>query len=232
MATKEKKTITEKTAIKAIITSYVCYGLLTFFMFNLIKSSVSSAILRYITLNLSALGYLIPTIFGILSLCIIHLLCRISTIDVFKKCSMDTSKTSYVMKNLKIFFVIVILFSIFYSFITLAISINLDLQAVNISSMQYRQVFSTKHTQLLTEEMIENFNNFRDYAFKDTFISEAFFVVGFISLSSFQRKMLETYNGKEPKSIEKINKKSTKKESKKEEKTEPVVETVTEAEEK
>ena len=40
---KAKKVISERTAVKAIITSYVCYGLLIFFMFNLLKNSVSSA---------------------------------------------------------------------------------------------------------------------------------------------------------------------------------------------
>lgn len=194
---KTRKEISERTAIKAIITSYVCYGIITFFIYNLIKNAVSSAILENIHNNIDALGYIIPTMFGIISLVIIHILCRLSTVDVFKKCSMDTSKTDYVMKNLKIFFVVIILVSIFYSFTSLFVSLNYDSQSVQILTMQYNKIFSSEHSQELVNEMIDNFNTFRNYAFKDSFISEAFFIVGFISLSSFQRKMLETYNGKD-----------------------------------
>lgn len=195
---KTKKQIPERTAIKAIITSYVCYGLITFFIYNLLKSSISSLLVQSIEKNLPVLGYIIPTMFGIITLVIIHLLCRISTFDVFKKCSMDASKTDYVMKNLKIFFVIVILASMFYSFTALYISINLDSQSVQISTLEYSRIFSSEHSKLLVDDMINDFNNFRDYAFKDAFISEAFFIIGFISLSSFQRNMIETYNGKAP----------------------------------
>ena len=209
--TKEKtrKEISERTAIKAIITSYVCYGLITFFIYNLLKSAVSSAIINNIHNNISILGYVVPAMFGILSVCLIHILCRLSTIDVFKKCSMDTSKTDYVMRNLKIFFVVIILTSIVYSFISLNMSLNLDSQSIQLSSLQYSQVFSIEHTKQLEQEMQTEFNNFRDYAFKDAFISEIFFIIGFISLSSFQRKMLETYNGKSPKNLEKIEKENS-----------------------
>ncbi len=195
------KEISGRTAIKAIITSYVCYGLITFFLYNLLKSSISSALISNINNNLSVLAYVVPTMFGIITLCLIHILCRFSTIDVFKKCTMDISKTDYVMKNLKIFFVIVILVSIFYSFTSLFISVNLDSQSVQISTMEYTKIFSPEHSKLLVDEMVNNFNKFRDYAFKDAFISEVFFIVGFISLSSFQRKMIETYNGKAPKHL-------------------------------
>ena len=44
----------------------------------------------------------------------------------------------------------------------------------------------------------EYLSSIKVYAFKDAFISEAFFIIGFISLSSFQRNMIETYNGKAP----------------------------------
>ena len=198
-----RKEISERTTIKAIITSYVCYGLITFFLYNLLKSSISSALISSINNNLPILGYVVPTMFGIITLCIIHLLCRFSTFDVFKNCKMDTDKTDYVMKNLKIFFVIVILASIFYSFTSLFISVNLDSQSVQMSTMEYSKIFSPEHSKLLIDEMINDFNKFRDYAFKDAFISEIFFIIGFISLSSFQRKMIETYNGKAPKHIAK-----------------------------
>ena len=187
------KEISGRTAIKAIITSYVCYGLITFFLYNLLKSSISSALISNINNNLSVLAYVVPTMFGIITLCLIHILCRFSTMDI--------SKTDYVMKNLKIFFIIVILVSIFYSFTSLFISVNLDSQSVQISTMEYTKIFSPEHSKLLVDEMVNNFNKFRDYAFKDAFISEVFFIVGFISLSSFQRKMIETYNGKAPKHL-------------------------------
>lgn len=219
---KAKKVISERTAVKAIITSYVCYGLLIFFMFNLLKNSVSSAILANIEQNLPKLGYIVPTLFGIITICLIHILCRICTLDVFKKCKLDKEKEKYVNRNLKIFFVVIILFSIFYSFISLSIAVNMDLQSVNLSSVQYGQVFSPLFTKELTNEMIKDFNNFKDYAFKDTFISEIFFIVGFISLASFQRKMIETYNQPEEES-ETV-------EENKEQEMPKVPETVTEAE--
>ena len=69
--------------------------------------------------------------------------------------------------------------------------------------------------------MIKDFNNFKDYAFKDTFISEIFFIIGFISLASFQRKMIETYNKSEENETVDENK---------EQEMPKVPETVTEAE--
>ena len=65
---KTKKQIPERTAIKAIITSYVCYGLITFFIYNLLKSSISSLLVQSIEKNLPVLGYIIPTMFGIITL--------------------------------------------------------------------------------------------------------------------------------------------------------------------
>ena len=216
-----KKVISERTTVKAIITSYVCYGILIFFMFNLLKNAVSSAILANIEQNLPKLGYIVPIMFGIITVCLIHILCRISTLDVFKKCKLDKEKEKYVNRNLKVFFVVIILFSIFYSFISLSIAVNMDLQSVNLSSVQYGQVFSPLFTEELTNEMIKDFNNFKDYAFKDTFISEIFFIVGFISLASFQRKMIETYNKSEENETVDENK---------EQEMPKVPETVTEAE--
>lgn len=216
-----KKVISERTTVKAIITSYVCYGILIFFMFNLLKNAVSSAILANIEQNLPKLGYIVPIMFGIITVCLIHILCRISTLDVFKKCKLDKEKEKYVNRNLKVFFVVIILFSIFYSFISLSIAVNMDLQSVNLSSVQYGQVFSPLFTEELTNEMIKDFNNFKDYAFKDTFISEIFFIIGFISLASFQRKMIETYNKSEENETVEENK---------EQEMPKVPETVTEAE--
>ena len=218
---KAKKVISERTAVKAIITSYVCYGILIFFMFNLLKNAVSSAILANIEQNLPKLGYIVPIMFGIITVCLIHILCRISTLDVFKKCKLDKEKEKYVNRNLKVFFVVIILFSIFYSFISLSIAVNMDLQSVNLSSVQYGQVFSPLFTEELTNEMIKDFNNFKDYAFKDTFISEIFFIIGCISLASFQRKMIETYNKSEENETVDENK---------EQEMPKVPETVTEAE--
>ena len=216
-----KKVISERTTVKAIITSYVCYGILIFFMFNLLKNAVSSAILANIEQSLPKLGYIVPIMFGIITVCLIHILCRISTLDVFKKCKLDKEKEKYVNRNLKVFFVVIILFSIFYSFISLSIAVNMDLQSVNLSSVQYGQVFSPLFTEELTNEMIKDFNNFKDYAFKDTFISEIFFIIGFISLASFQRKMIETYNKSEENETVDENK---------EQEMPKVPETVTEAE--
>ena len=54
-------------------------------------------------------------------------------------------------------------------------------------------------------------------------ISEIFFIVGFISLASFQRKMIETYNDSEKEENEIV-------EENKEQEMQKVPETVTEAE--
>lgn len=205
MATKEKKQIAERVAIKGIVTGYVGYGLIFFFIFNLLKSSVSSAILANIENNLAVLGYVIPAIFGIITVVLIHFLCRLSTVDLFRKCKMDASKTKYVVKNLKIFFVLTIIFSIFYTFTALYISLQLDVQSIAMSKSQYLQVFTPAFANKLTNEMLADYNNFKDYAFKDAFISEIFFVIGIISLSSFQRKMIEEYNGEEPNTKAEIN---------------------------
>ena len=138
-----KKVISERTTVKAIITSYVCYGILIFFMFNLLKNAVSSAILANIEQNLPKLGYIVPIMFGIITVCLIHILCRISTLDVFKKCKLDKEKEKYVNRNLKVFFVVIILFSIFYSFISLSIADDNDSSILSKSANQVVFSFST-----------------------------------------------------------------------------------------
>ena len=192
----EKKEISEKVAIKAIITSYVCYGLILFFLCNILKNIIQTAVLssNLTIVTVNKLGFLLPAIFGILISFLIHILSRVCVLDVFRKCKVNPDKINYIVRNLRVFFIIIMFGSILYSFLTLYIVLNQDTTAMQLAIIENKNIFSPQHITNLTTVMIQNFVKFRSYAYKDAFISEIFIIGSFLSIGSMQKKLITEYN--------------------------------------
>ena len=192
-----KKEISEKVAVKAIITSYVCYGLILFFLCNLLKNLIQTAVLssNLTIVTINKLGFLLPAIFGIIISFLIHILSRVCVLDVFRKCKINPEKVDNIVKSLRIFFVLIMLGSIVYSLFTLYIVLNQDTVAMKLVILENKNIFSPKHITQITQSMIEKFVKFRSYAYKDAFISEIFIIGSFLSISSMQKKLINEYNG-------------------------------------
>lgn len=82
----EKKEITSKTAVRAIITGFASYGIILLFIYKIIEVFVQKTILNEFSIDQSLLYVVFAAIFSILILVGMHLLCRLSTYDVFRKC--------------------------------------------------------------------------------------------------------------------------------------------------
>lgn len=85
----ELKEISAKTTVKAIITGFVSYGIIAIFVCLLIFA-IGDHFLSNFSGNITQGLYItLPLLAAIMLYFIIHLICRISTYDVLKKCKVD-----------------------------------------------------------------------------------------------------------------------------------------------
>ena len=199
MKNTDKKQISEKTAIRAIITGFVSYGILIGFIF-----SVISIVLIYFTNNIAfsnelsfkAIASIIASIFIYI---FIHLICKLSNIDLLKKCKIDKKKEPYVCKKLNLFYLLCALFFILLIITSLYVKFSNELFQINISYEQHLNDFSR------TKFAYDFANNYRDEALKEFYhnrqmtlivviVMEMGLVYSFISLVPYQKKMLDIYN--------------------------------------
>ena len=78
----ELKEISAKTTVKAIITGFVSYGIITIFICLLIFAIGNYFLSQFSSTAAQGLYITLPLIAAILLYFIIHLICRISTYDV------------------------------------------------------------------------------------------------------------------------------------------------------
>ena len=99
----ELKEISAKTTVKAIITGFVSYGIITVFMCLLIFALGNYFLSQFSGTAASGLYITIPLLAAIMLYFIIHLICRISTYDVLKKCKVNPKHYNTITKSLNIF---------------------------------------------------------------------------------------------------------------------------------
>ena len=190
----EKKEITAKTTIKAIITGFVSYGILVIFICLVLfaignyffeKLSASTSRGLYITLPLIAIIFLYF---------IIHGICRLSTYDVFKKCKTNPENYKKIVKTLNIFFIICIILSVVLFLSLLYLNLEFQLKSIQLAELKYKEVFSEEHIKLLKSEMMDVYNNSKINLTISTVILEIGISISILSLIPYQRKMLLKYN--------------------------------------
>lgn len=195
----ELKEISAKTTVKAIITGFVSYGIITIFICLLIFA-IGNYLLSQVTSSAASGLYItLPLLAAIMLYFIIHLICRISTYDVLKKCKVNPDSYKSIIKSLNIFFVICIILSIILFLSLLYLNLQYQLKSIELASVQYREVFSENHIKILQSEMNSIYEVSKSNLTKSTVILVIGLSISFLSLIPYQRKMIVQYNRYEAK---------------------------------
>lgn len=190
----EKKEISSRTTIKAIITGFVSYGVITIFIFLLILAIANHFLQNIVTSNISGLYITLPLMASLLIYLFTQLICKLSTYDVFKKCKTNPENYKKIFKYLTIFFVICIILSIVVFLSLLYLNLEFQAKTIDYTILKYREIFSEEHTQMLQKEMTDLYNTTKTNLVRSTIILEIGFTISFIALIPYQIKMIKKYN--------------------------------------
>lgn len=187
----EKKEIDSQTSVRAIINGYVAYGIICLFIFFFISVIINLIFSNTHTITIAVTVSIIEAIFIFFAL---HGLCRLSTYDVFKKCKTKLENINIISKKMIVFFLIVIICSVICSATSLFVKLDSLYKDIQLSSIQYKQVFTEGFTNKLINEMIVDYNHERQYTMLSTLILEFGFAISVFSLIPYQKKVLNAYN--------------------------------------
>ena len=190
----ERKEINAKTTVKAIITGFVSYGIITIFICLLIFAIGNYVLSQFTSKSAQGLYVTLPLIASIFLYFIIHLICRISTYDVLKKCKVNPNNYKSIIKSLNIFFIIRIVLSIILFLSLLYLNLQYQLKSIELASVQYREVFSENHIKILQSEMNSIYELSKSNLTTSTVILVIGLSISFLSLIPYQRKMILEYN--------------------------------------
>ena len=190
----ERKEINAKTTVKAIITGFVSYGIITIFICLLIFAIGNYVLSQFTSKSAQGLYVTLPLIASIFLYFIIHLICRISTYDVLKKCKVNPNNYKSIIKSLNIFFIICIVFFIIFFLSLLYLNLQYQLKSIELASVQYREVFSENHIKILQSEMNSIYELSKSNLTTSTVILVIGLSISFLSLIPYQRKMILEYN--------------------------------------
>lgn len=190
----EKKEISARTTIKAIITGFVSYGVITIFIFLLFLAIANHFLENIVASNVSGLYITLPLMAVLLIYLFTQLICQLSTYDLFKKCKTNPDNYKTIFKYLTIFFVICIILSIILFLSLLYLNLEFQAKTIDYTALKYKEIFSAEHTQMLKDEMIELYNSTKVNLVRSTIILEIGFTLSFIALIPYQMKMIKKYN--------------------------------------
>lgn len=190
----EKKEISARTTVKAIITGFVSYGIIINFLCLLIIA-IGNYFLKNVPGSTARGLYItLPLMAVIIIYFIIHIICRLSTYDVFKKCKTNPDNYKNIIKYINIFFIVCIFLSIILFLGLLNLNLQYQAKSIDYAVLKYNEIFSVEHTNQLKEEMLSTFNNSKENLTTSTIILELGFSISFLSLIPYQRKMILKYN--------------------------------------
>jgi hypothetical protein len=190
----EKKEITSRTTVKAIITGFISYGIIINFICLLIFTIGNYFLKNLQGTNINGLYITLPLIADFIIFFLAHLICNISTFDVFKKCKTNPDNYKKIIRNLDIFFVLCIILSICLFLGLLYLNLQYQTKSIEYTVLQYKEIFSEEHTLQLQNEMTDLYNTSKTNLIKSTVILEIGFAISFLSLIPYQRKMITRYN--------------------------------------
>lgn len=190
----DKKEISCKTTVKAIITGFVSYGVIIIFLCLLLIAIANYLLGNIVTSNVSGLYITLPLMATLIIYLIAQLLCKLSTYDVFKKCKTNPDNYKRIFKFLTLFFIICIILSIILFLTLLYLNLQFQAKTIEYTVLKYREIFSAEHTKMLQDEMIELYNISKINLIRSTIILEIGFTISFLSLIPYQMKMIKKYN--------------------------------------
>lgn len=190
----QKNEITAGTAVKAIITGYISYGILLGFAVFMTAFVVSWCVRQMPSVNHRILSITLSLIGIIFLYFIIHGVCKISVYDVFKKCKMKSEIIETVHTRLNLFVLICVAISVVLVVSTLTMTFNEQKKAIFIAEYQYNQIHSQEFSSELTSEMMKSFEEQKLNTIIATIIFELGLAGTLFSLIPYQKKMIERYN--------------------------------------
>lgn len=190
----EKKEISCRTTVKAIITGFVSYGVIIIFVFLLLLTIANYFLKNVVTSTINGLYITLPIMASLIMYLIAQLLCKISTYDVFKKCKTNPDNYKRIFKFLTFFYVICIILSIVLFLSLLYLNLQFQTKTIEYTILKYKEIFSAEHTQMLKNEMVEAYNISKTNLIRSTVILEIGFSLSFLSLIPYQIKMIKKYN--------------------------------------
>lgn len=190
----DKKEINSEIVTKNIIHGFVSYGILSIFICLLIISIINYSLKSFSVSTIRGLYITLPLMAVIIIYSITHLICRLSTYDVFKKCKTNPDNYKNIVKYLNIFYIICIILSIVLFLGLLYLNLEYQVKSIELAELKYKEVFSEEHINLLKDEMNEVYNESKINLIISTVILEIGVSLSFLSLIPHQRKMILRYN--------------------------------------
>ena len=100
--TEEKKVIPAKTVVKGLITGFVSYGIIIGFLLLVVALIFSTTISNISDANQKVLSISLPLLFAFILYFVIHSICKISTIDLFKKCKTNSENLPEISQKMNL----------------------------------------------------------------------------------------------------------------------------------
>lgn len=182
----DKKEISCRTTIKAIITGFVSYGVITTFVCLLILAIANNLLSNIVTSTVSGLYITLPLMASLIIFLLTQLICKLSTYDVFKKCKTNPENYKRIFKYLTIFFIICVILSIILFLSLLYLNLKFQAKTIDYTVLKYKEIFSAEHTQMLQTEMVNTFNISKVNLIRSTVILEIGFSISFLALIPYQ----------------------------------------------
>lgn len=192
--TEEKKVIPAKTVVKGLITGFVSYGIIIGFLLLVIALTLFTSISSISGENQKILSITIPLFFAFVLYFAVHSICKISTIDLFKKCKTNSENLPEISQKMNLFFLVCIILFVILSNCLLVLKLSNERKSIDVASETYNQVFSDNFTKTLTNEMLADYNETKNQTLVSAIIIELSLVVSFFSLIPYQKKMILEYN--------------------------------------
>jgi len=190
----EKKEITTKTTIKAIITGFVSYGIIAMFICFLIIAFVNQFLNLFTGKHASGLYITVPLMAAILIYFLIHAICRISIYDVFKKCKTNPENYKTINNYLTFFFVCCVMLSIALFSLMLFNNLRYQVNDINLYKLRLAEGLPADLVDYFSSVRIATYNTAKTNLTTGTIILILGTSLSFLSLITYQRKMIKKYN--------------------------------------
>lgn len=186
----EAKEITYKNVLKSNIVLFLSYSILIGFIFLFVSIFIKITIRD---VSSPILAILFSLIGGILLFNILHFICKSSTLESFRKVTLDNENTNHFIKKMNLFFVICIILSVIICLIYGIIDNLLYANAIHQAYEQY-EFISHELAQRIANHIYETHQIAFLKKLSSIIIIELSLVISFLSLIPYQKKLLLKYN--------------------------------------
>ena len=210
-----KKVIPTSTVVKGLITGFISYGVLIYFLVLVIMFGINYAISLFPNPDTKILSVSVPLLLGLFIYVLSHAICKLSTVDLFSKCKTDEDNYPEIKNRMTTFFIVLTIVIIILSNALLCVRILNTEASIDIASNQYSQVFSKEFANSLTNKMLADYNMSKTQTIVSNVIIELAIIFGLLSCIPLQQKLILQYN--EVKKVDKSVSQKTNTETKKQE---------------